>query len=74
VLHVRQGKGFRERDVPLPQAAREPLKVWLKEREKMALRTMRCSWSCVPALSRCSMQSMIVEVGQRAGLDQLDPP
>ena len=37
VLHIRQGKGFRERDVPLPKPAREPLEAWLKEREKIGV-------------------------------------
>ena len=37
VLHFRQGKGFKERDVPLPKSARDPLEAWLKEREKLGV-------------------------------------
>jgi len=77
VLHIRQGKGFRERDVPLPKPAREPLEAWLKEREKLGishaalfveLRAGGRLWS------RRSMQNMIAMAGERAGLGRLDPP
>ena len=77
VLHIRQGKGFRERDVPLPQAAREPLEAWMKERDKLEVSHeslfVELRAGCRP-LSRRSMQSMVVEAGKRAGLDRLDPP
>ncbi|MGD0879870.1 MAG: tyrosine-type recombinase/integrase [Anaerolineales bacterium] len=77
VLHIRQGKGFRERDVPLPQPARESLGAWLKEREKLGVSHealfVELRAGCRP-LSRRSMQSMVVEAGKRAGLDRLDPP
>jgi len=76
VLHIRQGKGFRERDVPLPKPAREPLEAWLKEREKLAVPHaalfVELRAGCRP-LSRRSMQSMVAEAGKRAGLDRLDP-
>ena len=77
VLHIRQGKGFRERDVPLPQAAQEPLEAWLKEREKLGVLhdalfvELRAGHRL---LDRRSMQRMVVEAGRRAGLDRLDPP
>jgi integrase/recombinase XerC len=77
VLHIHQGKGFRERDVPLPKPAREPLEAWLKEREKLNVQhdalfvELRAGYR---PLSRRSMQSMVVEAGKRAGLDRLDPP
>ena len=77
VLHIRQGKGFRERDVPLPKSAREPLEAWLKEREKLGIShealfvELRAGYR---PLSRRSMQAMIAEAGKRAGLDRLDPP
>jgi site-specific recombinase XerD len=77
VLHIRQGKGFRERDVPLPLAAREPLEAWLQEREKLGVPNnalfveLRAGYR---PLSRRSMQSMIVDAGERAGLTRLDPP
>jgi integrase/recombinase XerC len=77
VLHIHQGKGFRERDVPLPQTARKPLEAWLKEREKINVPHdalfVELRAGCRP-LSRRSMQSMVVEAGKRAGLDRLDPP
>ena len=77
VLHIRQGKGFRERDVPLPQTAREPLEAWLKEREKLGILhdalfvELRAGHRL---LNLRSMQRMVVEAGKRAGLDRLDPP
>jgi integrase/recombinase XerC len=77
VLHIRQGKGFRERDVPLPQAAREPLEAWLKEREKLGIAhdalfvELRAGHR---PLNLRSMQRMVVEAGRRAGLDRLEPP
>lgn len=77
VLHITQGKGFKERDVPLPLAAREPLDAWLKEREKLDVShnalfvELRAGYR---PLSRRSMQAMIVEAGERAGLARLDPP
>jgi integrase/recombinase XerC len=77
VLHVRQGKGFKERDVPLPKPAREPLEAWLKEREKLDVPhaalfvELRAGYR---PLSQRSMQTMVAEAGQRAGLERLDPP
>ena len=77
VLHIRQGKGFRERDVPQPKPAREPLEAWLKEREKLAVPhdalfvELRSGGR---RLSRRSMQNMIAMAGERAGLGRLDPP
>jgi integrase/recombinase XerC len=77
VLHIRQGKGFKERDVPLPKPARGPLEVWLKEREKLGIPhealfvELRAGYR---PLSRRSMQNMVGEAGRRAGLDRLDPP
>jgi site-specific recombinase XerD len=77
VLHVRQGKGFKERDVPLPKPARDPLEAWLKEREKLKVQNdalfveLRAGYR---PLSRRSMQTMVAEAGKRAGLDRLDPP
>ena len=77
VLHIRQGKGFKERDVPLPKPAREPLEAWLREREKLGILYdalfVELRAGCRP-LSRRTMQSMVVEAGKRAGLDRLDPP
>jgi len=77
VLHIRQGKGFRERDVPLPKPARESLEAWLKEREKLGIShealfvELRAGGR---RLSRRSMQNMIAMAGERAGLGRLDPP
>jgi site-specific recombinase XerD len=76
-LHIRQGKGFKERDVPLPKPAREPLEAWLKEREKLKVPhevlfvELRAGYR---SLSRRSMQNMVSEAGKRAGLERLDPP
>ena len=77
VLHIHQGKGFKERDVPLPKPARDPLEAWLKERDKMDLShpalfvELRAGYR---SLSRRSMQNMVAEAGRRAGLERLDPP
>lgn len=77
VLHIRQGNGFKERDVPLSRPARDPLEAWLKEREKLGVPhealfvELRAGYR---PLSRRSMQNMIAEAGRRAGLDRLDPP
>jgi site-specific recombinase XerC len=77
MLHIRQGKGFKERDVPLPKPARDPLESWLKEREKLDIPhpalfvELRAGYR---PLSRRSMQNMVAEAGRRAGLDRLDPP
>jgi site-specific recombinase XerD len=75
---IRKGKGFRERTVPLPKPALEPLKPWLIEREKLEIshdalfvNTRRPPYK---PLSKRSMQAMISEAGQRAGLDRRDPP
>jgi len=67
VLHIRQGKGFKERDVPLPKPAREPLEAWLREREKLGILYdalfVELRAGCRP-LSRRTMQSMVVEAGK----------
>jgi site-specific recombinase XerD len=78
VVFIRQGKGFKERDVPLPKPARDALSAWLVERAKLpishtALFVALKAPDFVP-LSKRSMQAMIVEAGQRAGLERLDPP
>jgi len=77
MLHIHQGKGFKERDVPLPKPARDPLGAWLKEREKLVVPhealfvELRAGYG---PLSRRSMQNMVAEAGRRAGLARLDPP
>jgi site-specific recombinase XerC len=77
MLQIREGKGFKERDVPLPKLARDALDAWLKEREQLDIPhealfvELRAGYR---PLSRRSMQNMIVEAGRRAGLDRLDPP
>jgi site-specific recombinase XerD len=78
VLHIRQGKGFRERDVDLPKPVRTALDAWLLERDELPIEHealfVELRGSQFRPLSRRSMQSMIAEAGQRAGLDRLDPP
>jgi site-specific recombinase XerD len=77
MLHIHQGKGFKERDVPLPKPARDPLEAWLKEREKLVVPhealfvELRAGYR---PLSRRSMQNMVAEAGKRTGLERLDPP
>jgi site-specific recombinase XerD len=77
VLHIRQGKGFLERDVPLPKPAREALEGWLEVRKQFPITHKALFVELrVPyrRLSRRSIQAMIAEAGRRAGLDRLDPP
>jgi integrase/recombinase XerC len=77
VLHIRQGKGFRERDVPLPKPAREPLEAWLNERKKLGISHAALFVELRSGgrrLSRRSMQNMVADAGERAGLGRLDPP
>ena len=75
---IRKGKGFKEREVPLPKPARDALDAWLKEREGLVIThdTLFVNTRRPPLnpLSKRSMQAMISEAGQRAGLDRLDPP
>ena len=77
LLKIRQGKGFRERDVNLPALARETLRAWLEERARLDIPhdalfvELRAEHR---RLSRRSMQETIVDAGQRADLDRLDPP
>src|SRR5271157_4891033 len=67
----------KERDVPLPKSARDSLDAWLKQRAKLDVPhealfvELRGDYR---SLSKRSMQAMVVEAGQRAGLDRLDPP
>lgn len=74
---IRQGKGFKERDVPLPKPARDALAAWLVERVKLpifhAALFVALKAPGFVRLSKRSMQAMILEAGQRAGLERLDP-
>jgi len=77
VMHIRKGKNAKERDVALPKPARDGLIAWLKVRKEFPIHhnalfvDLRGKYD---RLSMRSMQSMIAEAGQRAGLDRLDPP
>lgn len=77
VLYVRQGKGFKEREVPLPKPARVALEAWLQERAKLSIPhnalfvELRSGFR---PLSKRSMQAMVVKAGQRVGLERIDPP
>lgn len=76
VMRIRQGKGFRERDVPLPQVVREALSDWLKVRAELAVQDLALFVELrqYGRLSVRSMQNVINEAGRRAGLERLDPP
>jgi site-specific recombinase XerD len=78
MLHIRKGKNAKERDVPLPKAAREALTEWLKVRSEYSIihdaLFVELRRGTFKRLSMRSMQMMIVEAGQRAGLDRLEPP
>ncbi len=76
-VFVRQGKGFKEREIPLPKPARDALETWLGERAKLDIPhnslfvELRSGFR---PLSKRSMQTMVGDAGQRAGLDRLDRP
>lgn len=78
LILVRKGKGFKEREVPLPKPVRVALAEWIKERDQMEVDTNRLFVNVrrepYTPLSKRSMQAIISEAGQRAGLDRLDPP
>lgn len=78
VLHIRQGKGLRERDVPLPKPAREALTAWLEVRTTFNILHdalfVELRAPHYRRLSVRSIQTVIIRAGQRAGLDRLDPP
>jgi site-specific recombinase XerC len=76
VMRIRQGKGFRERDVPLPQVVREALSDWLDVRAKLPVddEALFVELRQYKRLSARSMQNVINEAGRRAGLERLDPP
>ena len=77
LMHIRKGKNAKERDVDLSKPARDALTAWLKLRAKLptdhkaVFVDLRGTYT---RLSMRSMQTMIVEAGQRAGLDRLSPP
>lgn len=86
-MRIREGKGFKERDVPLPRPAREALQAWLSVRKSLGiaadnpalfveLRKKRGEDSAVGhrRLSKRSMQMMVSEAGARAQLDKQKPP
>ncbi len=76
-MHIRKGKNAKERDVPLPKPARDALTAWLKVRAELPIKhkvlfvDLRGTYD---RLSMRSMQSMIADAGQRAGLDRQEPP
>lgn len=78
MMHIRKGKNAKERDVPLPKAAREALTDWLKVRVEYSINQdalfVELRLGTFERLSVRSMQTMVVEAGQRAGLDRLEPP
>ncbi len=77
-MHIRKGKNAKERDVPLPKPARDALTNWLKTRSEFSINHdalfVELRHGTFERLSVRSMQKMVVEAGQRAGLDRLEPP
>lgn len=77
VMHIRKGKNAKERDVDLSKPARDALAAWLKLRKELPIEHKAVFVDLRGAYERLSvrsMQTMIVEAGQRAGLDRLSPP
>jgi len=78
ILHIRKGKNAKERDVPLPKAAREALTEWLKVRSEYSINHdalfVELRRGTFKRLSMRSMQTMVVEAGLQAGLDRCEPP
>lgn len=80
-MHIRAGKGYKERDVPLPKPAREALRTWLDERAKLTIShnalfvELRAGKDIqYRRLGARSMQNMIEEASQRSGLTGATPP
>lgn len=81
VIHIRDGKGYKERDIPLPKPVRDALRLWLDERAKLPIPhkalfvELRAGKNIqYRRLGARSMQNMIEEAAQRSGLTAANPP
>jgi integrase/recombinase XerC len=75
-LHIRKGKGLRERRTAIPRPARERLQEWLKVREELGLENdselplfVRLRGKTGERLSVRAVQDMVAEVAKRAGIE-----
>jgi site-specific recombinase XerD len=76
-LHIRKGKGFRERYTNIPLPARKALRSWLEQRETIGLGNDKTSPLFVTLRGQIgerfsirSIQNMISEAGQRARIKE----
>ncbi|MBI1793406.1 MAG: tyrosine-type recombinase/integrase [Chloroflexi bacterium] len=76
-LHIRKGKGFRERYTSIPLPARRALQKWLELREELGINSnkdqplfVRLRGKPGERLSIRAMQDMTAEAGQRAGIEE----
>ncbi len=75
-MHIRKGKNAKERDVPLPKPARDAVTAWLQIRSTFPIKhkALFVDLRKYERLSMRSIQSIVAEAGQRAGLDRQEPP
>jgi len=80
-LHIRKGKGFRERRTSIPLPARKALQAWLVIRTELGINNDRNSPLFIrlrgkpgERLSIRAMQDMIAEAGQRARIEDSVTP
>jgi site-specific recombinase XerD len=76
-LHIRKGKGLRERRTSIPLPARKVLQKWLDLRNKLGINVakdqplfVRLRGNSGARLSVRAMQDMIAEAGRRAGIKE----
>ena len=74
-LHIRKGKGLRERHTAIPRPAREKLQEWLDLREELGLENdkaqalfVRLRGETGKRLSVRAVQDMVAEASRRAGI------
>jgi site-specific recombinase XerD len=80
-LHIRNGKGARERKTSIPLPARKALQEWLELRAELGVGSdkgqplfVRLRGTPGARLSIRAMQDMIAEAGQRAGIQERVTP
>ena len=76
-LHIRKGKGLRERRTAIPRPAREELQEWLNLREELGIENdkeealfVRLRGKTGERLSVRAVQDMVAEAAQRAGIEE----
>ncbi|QGG48860.1 tyrosine-type recombinase/integrase [Heliorestis convoluta] len=73
---VRSGKGFKWREVPVPNEARKAIQEWLEEREQKKIETewLFPSRDCLKdPLSIRRVEQILTDYAQRSGIENLTP-